>query len=242
MNPTPPEDTGPASCWISRPVARHRRLSASLAVQTRTRQHQDAPGRASQAILWPRSAPRRLHRRARRRVAGGWTVVARFPALALPTGACQPGDGSSTAPTAPPAGPPGCPLGTMAKPLHGLVQITPGGPFKDRHDGLDPAPLPDDVSRREQPIGVVPGFLLLPRGGIAVGKRRDRTDRREEAVLTQHTKLGPMALDPVRRRLLPHDLLPPGPRPPVVTSLRRRRYDLKLWIGSLRESATYPPA
>jgi hypothetical protein len=35
-----------------------------------------------------------------------------------------------------------CPLGTMAKPLHGLVQITPRGPFKDRHDGLDPAPLP----------------------------------------------------------------------------------------------------
>jgi hypothetical protein len=23
---------------------------------------------------------------------------------------------------------------------------------------------------------------------------------------------------------------------------RSRRYDLKLWIGSLRESATYPPA
>src|SRR5215211_2106017 len=99
------------------------------------------------------------------------------------------------------------PLGTMTNPLHGLVQIPSRDPLEDRHHGPDPAPLPNDVGRGEQTIGVVPGLLLLPRGGGTVGKRRDRTDRPEEGVLIQHPQLGPVTLDPLRWGLLHHDLL-----------------------------------
>jgi hypothetical protein len=43
--------------------------------------------------------------------------------------------------------------------------------------------------------------------GITVGKRRDRTDRREQGVLIQHPQLGPVTLDPLRWGLLHHDPL-----------------------------------
>lgn len=102
---------------------------------------------------------------------------------------------------------PNSPLGTMTNPLHGLVQIPSRDPLEDRHHGPDPAPLPDDVGRGEQTIRVVLGLLLLPGGGITVGKRRDRTDRREEGVLIQHPQLGPVTLDPLRWGLLHHDPL-----------------------------------
>jgi hypothetical protein len=215
-------------------LARQQRLSAAPADQPPHRRRRDPPGRASPTSVWLRHGPVRGHRRTRRSVIRGWTTAARSPTPAPTTDECQRGDGWPTAQAARQVQRPQRPTRNHDEPTAWSRTSPPRDPLEDRHDGRDPAPLPDDIGRGEQTVRVVPALFLLPRGGVTVGKRRHRMDRREEGVRIPHPQLGPGDARSPPLGLLRHDLL-------TTTSMtatekesmhpRQRRHDLQHRLG-----------